>query len=88
MKKYEKPLMSVIEIRPEERLATTLSATNAGFSWKDKYFYTLDERNNDGIIDGISLIASWDKKDDGLYWFKKGDTVSSFFETLRRIIGL
>lgn len=88
MKNYEKPLMSVIEIRPEERLATTLSATTSGFSWKDKYFYTLDERNNDGIIDGISLIASWDKKDDGLYWFKKGDTVSSFFETLRRIIGL
>lgn len=88
MAKYEKPIMSVIEIRPEERLATFNSKNNVGFSKKDKYFYTLDERNNDGFIDGFSLIASWDKKDAGIFTFFKGDLVSDFFKKLREIAGL
>ena len=51
MRKYEKPVIEVVELRPEERLATGYVRTATGTTSTGYTYFITDDTDSNGVIE-------------------------------------
>lgn len=80
MKQYEKPVLEIIELRPEERLATTNYIKNG--ENQDWSFTIFDKDTSDGNFDSFMFTSKTGQSGGGYLYGMTQDFIRSFLRTI------